>query len=61
MSVLYKQFKCLVRNFWILAEIVAKRGGYIMFEWPAYNLLWREPVVKSMCDDLKLQRVLFHG
>ena len=58
---LYEQFKCLIRYFRIFAELVVKRRGLIMFEWPAYALLWREPVVVSMCDGLKLQRVLFHG
>jgi hypothetical protein len=48
MDELYDQFKRLLRNFVLLARVVNARGGYIVFEWPAFNRLWKEPTVLAM-------------
>ena len=61
MDELYDQFKRLLRNFVLLARVVSARGGYIVFEWPAFNRLWKEPSVLAMEKQFKMQRVRFDG
>ena len=61
MDELYDQFIRLIHNFVRLAREVVVRGGYIIFEWPAHNRLWREPMVVAMEREFKMQRVRFDG
>ena len=61
MDELYNQFTKHIQNFVRLGREVVKKGGYIMFEWPAHNRLWREPPVAAMEREFKMQRVRFEG
>ena len=55
------KFRTLFRLFRILARVVAHLGGDVLFEWPAYNKLWSQPLVIHMINELNLQRVGIHG
>ena len=61
MDELYDQFTRLLHNFVLLARVANARGGYIVFEWPAFNRLWKEPSVLAMEKEFKTQRVRFDG
>ena len=51
----------MFRNFRFLARVVVAHGGDVVFEWPAYNHLWKQSSVISMINELNMQRAVFHG
>ncbi len=61
MADLLLQLRQLMANFVILAKAVMDKRGDIVFEWPAYNRLWKQPETMAMVREFKLDMVKLHG
>ena len=61
MAFLWEQFTQLQANFLPLAERIKHLNGGIAWEWPQFNKLWEQDVVKNMLDKLSLITQHFHG
>ena len=53
--------KKLLRNFILVADRIAERGGDISFEWPAHCALWKDPHVQEMLDRFSMNKITMHG